>query len=289
MLVEKELKTVTSKLKKELVELKEQANYLTQLIVTNRSNLLSVLESQIQTTGGCPSIEALHEDLENKINACTDPRVLLEGFRDKINNDGDKYQRYPYLPPYFFNKIKPIYQSEDEDIEQDEEEACVSETFLPPSCIPETIPSKNNKRRKRDETKDVPEDPVLPKRKCGKKEVELEKIEMPKHNRLTRSSHTIRTKISRQIAKIHTIDLVGGSDDHDLDYDDLGENLSPDDVVDMFQDAQVVQGVQVKQVEQVQQPQQKDTLTKDELLDIIEGNFMRGLKLLQLLVGPENL
>jgi len=46
MLVEKELKTVTSKLKKELVELKEQATYLTQLIVTNRSNLSSVLISE---------------------------------------------------------------------------------------------------------------------------------------------------------------------------------------------------------------------------------------------------
>ena len=40
---------------------------------------------------------------------------------------------------------------------------------------------------------------------------------------------------------------------------------------------------ELQQAKQAEQPEQKDVLDKNELLDIIEGNFLRGLKLLQLL------
>ncbi len=73
ILVEKELKAVTSKLKKELAELKEQAEYLTQLVVSNRLNLLSVLKSQVQTSSMYPPVVALHDDLQGRIYACTNP------------------------------------------------------------------------------------------------------------------------------------------------------------------------------------------------------------------------
>ena len=110
--------------------------------------------------------------------------------------------------------------------------------MLPPSGTPRTTPSKNKKRRRSkvgDNLADEPENIVLPTNKRGKKDLEPGDIEPPKHNRLTRSSHTIRAKISNLNAKKNTLNLVSSSDDEDLGDDDgLGIGFSVEEVTGMF-------------------------------------------------------
>ena len=112
--VEQELKEVKTKLKKELAELAEQAGHVTQLVISNRLNLMTILETQIQTSGRYQPLIDLQDDLQGKISACTDPKDFLEGIRVKIENDGKNYKRFDYSLPYSFEKIPPLAVSQNE-------------------------------------------------------------------------------------------------------------------------------------------------------------------------------
>ena len=76
--VERELKAATLKLKKELAELKEQADYVTKLVISNRLSLASTLESQIQTSGKYqPIIALLHVPTLDSFLMISVPRLIM--------------------------------------------------------------------------------------------------------------------------------------------------------------------------------------------------------------------
>jgi hypothetical protein len=222
LVVEKELKAVTKKLKKELVDLAEQAEYVTQLIVSNRFNLASTLESQVQTSDNCQSIIALQDDLKIRINACTGPNIFLDGFRARIESDGDKYKCFDYPLPYNFDKIKPMSSVVTEDLLTSKPEDQHSK---------EEVAASTTKKRKLSRTDGEGDDPDDP---------EVVDLEPPVHDRVTRSSCAIRNIMS----KSNPVEI--SSDDPD--DDGISEPLSAQQVGDMVSEFKTKVGAETSQV-----------------------------------------
>ena len=223
--VEKELKAVTKKFKKELADLAEQAEYVTQLIISNRFNLASTLESQIQTSDNCQSIIALQDDLKIRINACTGPNIFLDGFRARIESDGDKYKCFDYPPPYNFDKKKPMSSVGTEDLLTPKPEEKHSK---------EVVAASTTKKRKLSKTEDEGDDSDDP---------EVVDLAPPVHDRVTRSSCAIRNILS----KLNPTEV--NSDDPD--DDGVSEPLSAQQVVDMVSEFKTKVDAETTQVGKV--------------------------------------
>ena len=228
--VEKELSTVKLKLKKELAELAEQAEHVTELIISNRLNLVSTLESQIQTSGKYQPLIDLQDDLKSTISACTDPKMLLEGIRAKIENDGDKYQRFDYFPPHSFEKILPLTVAQDEVKTVENESSIVTGLQVGSTehvCVDvpvEHVEVEKPLSKKRKLTQDVvgnDSDNVL--------------LPPPVHNRVTRGAIAIKNTN----AKNKPLNLISSDEnDDDLDDDGVHESLSPDEVASLLDTVQ---------------------------------------------------
>ena len=223
--VEKELKAVTKKFKKELADLAEQAEYVTQLIVSNRFNLASTLESQNQTSGNCQSIIALQNDLKIRINACTSPNIFLDGFRTRIESDGDKYKCFDYPPLYNFDKIKPISSVGTENPLSPKPEEKQSK---------EEVAASTAKKRKLSKTEDEGGDPD-----------DLEGVDLvsPVHGRVTRGSCAIRKVLS----KLNSTEV----DSDNPDDDGISEPLSAQQVGDMISEFKAKVDAEATQVGKV--------------------------------------
>jgi hypothetical protein len=157
--------------------------------------------------------------------------MLLEGIRAKIENDGDKYQRFDYFPPHSFEKILPLTVAQDEVKTVENESSIVTGLQVGSTehvCVDvpvEHVEVEKPLSKKRKLTQDVvgnDSDNVL--------------LPPPVHNRVTRGAIAIKNTN----AKNKPLNLISSDEnDDDLDDDGVHESLSPDEVASLLDTVQV--------------------------------------------------
>jgi hypothetical protein len=156
--------------------------------------------------------------------------MLLEGIRAKIENDGDKYQRFDYFPPHSFEKILPLTVAQDEVKTVENESSIVTGLQVGSTehvCVDvpvEHVEVEKPLSKKRKLTQDVvgnDSDNVL--------------LPPPVHNRVTRGAIAIKNTN----AKNKPLNLISSDEnDDDLDDDGVHESLSPDEVASLLDTVQ---------------------------------------------------